>query len=165
MPATTEGISPQFLSRCLADLVDEETVILDETVTNTLAVREQLPRPRAATYFASGGSALRDNTTGSKNVSVAVLDSGVASSAEDLAGRMDSGYDFVRDRVEISKPETHGASILSLVFFSINMRTQGFSVQDMLLNSILTAEVYAGGRSAGSPRSACAPSETEELRW
>jgi len=51
-------ISPGYLARCLVEIVDEETVLLDESITNTGAVRQQIRRTRPGTYFQSGGSAL-----------------------------------------------------------------------------------------------------------
>lgn len=51
-------ITPQYLTACLGQIVDENTVVLDETITNTMTVCKHLPRNKPATYFTSGGTSL-----------------------------------------------------------------------------------------------------------
>lgn len=51
-------ITPEYLTACLQDVVDADTVILDETITNTMTVCKHLPRSKPATYFTSGGTSL-----------------------------------------------------------------------------------------------------------
>lgn len=51
-------ISSEWLTACLRDVVDEETIILDETITNTMKVAKHLPRSKEGTMFASGGTSL-----------------------------------------------------------------------------------------------------------
>lgn len=51
-------ISPEWLTACLRDVVDDETIILDETITNTMTVSKYLPRSKTGTYFSSGGTSL-----------------------------------------------------------------------------------------------------------
>lgn len=51
-------ITPAYLTACLQAIVDEDTVILDETITNTMTVCKHLPRSKPATYFTSGGTSL-----------------------------------------------------------------------------------------------------------
>ncbi len=51
-------ISPEWLTACLRNVIDDETVILDETITNTMTVSQHLPRSKTGTYFTSGGTSL-----------------------------------------------------------------------------------------------------------
>jgi len=51
-------ISPEWLTACLREVVDEETIILDETITNTMTVAKHLPRSKEGTMFSSGGTSL-----------------------------------------------------------------------------------------------------------
>lgn len=51
-------ITPEWLTSCIREVVDEDTIILDETITNTMTVCKHLPRTKASTYFTSGGTSL-----------------------------------------------------------------------------------------------------------
>ena len=51
-------ITPEWLLACLRNVIDEDTIILDESITNTLAVAKHLPRSKTETYFGSGGTSL-----------------------------------------------------------------------------------------------------------
>jgi acetolactate synthase-1/2/3 large subunit len=51
-------ISPEWLTACIRNVVDDETVILDETITNTMTVAKHLPRSKVGTMFTSGGTSL-----------------------------------------------------------------------------------------------------------
>ncbi len=51
-------LTPALLTACLRGLVDEDTIVVDETITSFAAVCQHLPRTRAGTYFTSGGSSL-----------------------------------------------------------------------------------------------------------
>ncbi|OCS84772.1 thiamine pyrophosphate-requiring protein [Caryophanon tenue] len=53
-----EVITPEWLTACLAQVVDDDTIILDETITSTMTVCKYLPRVKAGTYFTSGGTSL-----------------------------------------------------------------------------------------------------------
>jgi acetolactate synthase-1/2/3 large subunit len=51
-------ITPQWLSHCIAEAIDEDTVLLDETVTNSGHVSTYIPRSQPGTMYRSGGSSL-----------------------------------------------------------------------------------------------------------
>lgn len=51
-------ITPEWLTTCIRNVIDEETVILNETITNSTAVQNHLPRNRPGTLFGNGGSSL-----------------------------------------------------------------------------------------------------------
>ncbi|ARK32601.1 thiamine pyrophosphate-requiring protein [Halalkalibacter krulwichiae] len=56
----TEGavITPEWLTACLRNVIDDDTIILDETITSTMVVNKHLPRTKEGTYFGSGGTSL-----------------------------------------------------------------------------------------------------------
>ncbi|MCH8310186.1 MAG: thiamine pyrophosphate-requiring protein, partial [Chloroflexi bacterium] len=51
-------ITPQWLSHCISEAIDEDTVLLDETVTNSGNVANYIPRSKPGTLYKSGGSSL-----------------------------------------------------------------------------------------------------------
>lgn len=53
-----DALNPDSVAACLASLLDDEAIVIDETVTSSLMVLESLPRDRPGTYLASGGSSL-----------------------------------------------------------------------------------------------------------
>ena len=56
--AKQRPISPEWLSHCIAEVVDEDTIILNETVTNSASVLRYLRRAKPGTLFGSGGASL-----------------------------------------------------------------------------------------------------------
>ncbi|MEH7255480.1 thiamine pyrophosphate-requiring protein [Neobacillus niacini] len=56
---TNEGqISAEWLTACIRDVVDNETIIINETITNSAIVLQHLPRNKPETMFVNGGSSL-----------------------------------------------------------------------------------------------------------
>jgi acetolactate synthase I/II/III large subunit len=51
-------ISPEWLCYCIDQALDQEAIVVAETVTNRQALLRQLRRTRPASYFQSGGSSL-----------------------------------------------------------------------------------------------------------
>jgi acetolactate synthase-1/2/3 large subunit len=51
-------ISPEWFCRCLAEVVGDDDIIVDESLTSGMAVARYLPRTKPGTYFSSGGSSL-----------------------------------------------------------------------------------------------------------
>lgn len=51
-------ITSPYLTACLREIVDEDTILLDETITNTMTVAKHLPRNKPGTMFGSGGTSL-----------------------------------------------------------------------------------------------------------
>jgi acetolactate synthase I/II/III large subunit len=51
-------LSPEWICHCLSEVVGEEAIIVDESLTSSMAVSRYLPRTRPGTYFSSGGSSL-----------------------------------------------------------------------------------------------------------
>lgn len=51
-------ITPEWLTQCLRNVVDEDTIILNETITNALTISQSLPRKKPGTLFTNGGTGL-----------------------------------------------------------------------------------------------------------
>jgi acetolactate synthase I/II/III large subunit len=51
-------ITPDWIATCLKNIVDDETIILNETITNVLPVLKHIPRNKPGTIFNNGGSSL-----------------------------------------------------------------------------------------------------------
>lgn len=56
-----EVITPGSLTACLNEVLDEDAIIIDETITNSPVVAKHLPRTKPGTYLANGGAALGFN--------------------------------------------------------------------------------------------------------
>jgi acetolactate synthase-1/2/3 large subunit len=52
------GITPEFITACVRRHIDRETVILNEGITNYMAISEHIGRTLPATRFTSGASSL-----------------------------------------------------------------------------------------------------------
>lgn len=52
------AITPAFLAQCIAEAVDENTIILNETITNRDVTDSSIPRTQPGTYYCNGGSSL-----------------------------------------------------------------------------------------------------------
>lgn len=51
-------ITPEWLTVCIRHVVDKDTIILNETITNTLTISQSLPRNNPGTLFVNGGTSL-----------------------------------------------------------------------------------------------------------
>lgn len=56
--AEQKPISPEWLCHCIAEVIDENTILLNETATNIPLVARQIHRTRPGTLFSSGGTSL-----------------------------------------------------------------------------------------------------------
>lgn len=56
--ADTELMTSVFVSKCLREVIDEDTIVLNEAITDRSAVDRHLPRNKPGTLFTSGGSSL-----------------------------------------------------------------------------------------------------------
>lgn len=57
-PTEQRTITPEWLSKSIAEVIDEDTIILNETVTSSASVVRQIHRTKPGTLFSSGGSSL-----------------------------------------------------------------------------------------------------------
>ena len=53
-----DHITPEFLTSCVSKVIDDDTVILNEAITNGPLIGKMLPRNKPGTLFMSGGSSL-----------------------------------------------------------------------------------------------------------
>ena len=51
-------ITPEWLAACVREVIDEDTILLDETITNSMTVMRHVPRTKPGTFFGNGGSSL-----------------------------------------------------------------------------------------------------------
>ena len=51
-------ITPEFLSLCVNEVIDDDTVILNEAITSRRAIERLIPRSKPGTLFGNGGSSL-----------------------------------------------------------------------------------------------------------
>ena len=51
-------ISPEFLSKCLNEIIDDDSVVLNEAITSSGSIGKAIARNKPGTLFASGGSSL-----------------------------------------------------------------------------------------------------------
>ncbi|MCH7786604.1 MAG: thiamine pyrophosphate-requiring protein [Chloroflexi bacterium] len=56
--AQRDKITPEWLSYCINQVVDDDTIVLDESVTNSGNVSGYIERSKPGTFFKSGGSSL-----------------------------------------------------------------------------------------------------------
>lgn len=52
------GVTAEWATACLNEVIDEDTILINESVTSGTAVFHNLPRNRPGTLFGSGGSSL-----------------------------------------------------------------------------------------------------------
>jgi acetolactate synthase-1/2/3 large subunit len=56
--AAQKPISGDWLCRCLAEVIDDDTIVVEEAVTNRFAVLRHIQRTKPGTFFTSEGSSL-----------------------------------------------------------------------------------------------------------
>ncbi|QFU89619.1 thiamine pyrophosphate-requiring protein [Amycolatopsis sp. YIM 10] len=67
-------ITPEYLAACVHDVIDDETIVLSEAITNFGVVSEFVPRSVPGTLFGSGGSSLGWHAGAAIGVKLAVPD-------------------------------------------------------------------------------------------
>jgi acetolactate synthase-1/2/3 large subunit len=85
---SSKEITPEWLTSCIREIIDENTIILNETVTNVGAVWKHLKLDRTNQLYGSGGSSLGWNGGAALGVKLAAPDKTVVS----LTG--DGSYQF-----------------------------------------------------------------------
>jgi acetolactate synthase-1/2/3 large subunit len=58
MSSPGEELTPDFVAACVREIIDDDTVLLNEVISDGAAVTRQIPRTKPGTYFFSGGSSL-----------------------------------------------------------------------------------------------------------
>ena len=103
-------ITAEWLSHCIAEVVDENTIILNESITNSLSVARQIPRTMPGTAFNSGGSALGWGIGGALGMKLAAPDKTVIT----LVG--DGSFLFGRPIAALWAAHVYHAPFLCVIF-------------------------------------------------
>ncbi|MDC3411904.1 thiamine pyrophosphate-requiring protein [Terrihalobacillus insolitus] len=78
-------ITPEWLTVCVRKVIDDDTIILNETITNAPVVARHLPRIKPGTMFINGGSSLGWNGGAALGVKLAAPDKQVVSLTGDAS--------------------------------------------------------------------------------
>ncbi len=108
--ADRKPISPEWLCHCIDEVVDEDTIILNEAASNELTVARQIRRTRPGTLFGSGGSNLGWGLGAALGVKLAAPDSTVIT----LVG--DGGFIFGCPIAALWAADKHHAPFLCVIF-------------------------------------------------
>ncbi|KHF40154.1 acetolactate synthase [Halalkalibacter okhensis] len=57
-PSDEGRITPELLTSCIREVIEDETIVMSETITNFSTVNNHLPRTMPGTYFTMGGGSL-----------------------------------------------------------------------------------------------------------
>ncbi|PLS17044.1 acetolactate synthase [Bacillus sp. M6-12] len=79
IPSSNGVITPDWVTACLNKVIDEETIILNETITNSGSVSRQIDRNQPGTMFGNGGSSLGWNGGGALGAKLAKPDKTIVS--------------------------------------------------------------------------------------
>jgi len=108
--AEQQPISPEWLCHCIAEVLDEDAIILNETITNAASVARQIPRTKPGTIFNSGGSSLGWGLGGALGMKLAAPDKTVIS----MVG--DGSFLFGRPIAALWAGHVYHAPFLCLIF-------------------------------------------------
>ncbi|MUG72173.1 thiamine pyrophosphate-requiring protein [Paenibacillus validus] len=72
-------ITPEYLTACIREAIDEDTIVLFETITNYETVSKHLPRTKPGTIFGSGASSLGWHGGGAIGAKLAAPDQTIVS--------------------------------------------------------------------------------------
>ena len=72
-------ITAEWLTMCLRNVVDDDSIILNETITNSMTISQSLPRNKPGTLFTNGGTGLGWNGGAAIGVKLAQPDKLVVS--------------------------------------------------------------------------------------
>jgi acetolactate synthase-1/2/3 large subunit len=108
--AKQKPISAEWLCYCINEVIDEDTIILDEVITDSLPLARQLHRSKPGTLFASGGACLGWGLGAALGAKLAALDKMVVS----LTG--DGSFVFGCPTAALWAASVHHAPFLSIIF-------------------------------------------------
>jgi acetolactate synthase-1/2/3 large subunit len=108
--AIGEAITPAYLCACIREVISEDTIIMNETITNCPAVKLHIPRNQAGTLYDSGGSSLGWNGGAAIGAKLAFPDRDVVA----LTG--DGSYVFTCPTAVHWVARKYGTPFLTVVF-------------------------------------------------
>jgi acetolactate synthase-1/2/3 large subunit len=110
LPDKRAEITAEWLTACLRNIVDDDTIILNETITNAAAVLQHLPRNKPGTMFANGGTSLGWSGGGAFGAKLAKPDKTVVN----LIG--DGSYHFSIPSTVYWMSRRYNAPILTVIY-------------------------------------------------
>lgn len=129
-------IAPEWFCHCLAEAIDEDTIVVDESLSSSMAVSRYIPRTRPGTIFSSGGSSLGFGLGASLGVKLAAPDRNVVC----LVG--DGSFIF-----GCPTPAFWAASVYHLPFLCVVFNNQGYGAVRSNLRATFGKDNY-GEREA-----------------
>ncbi len=78
-PRSPDVITPEYLTACVREAIDDDTIVLSEAITNYEIVSKHLARTKPGTFFASGASSLGWNGGAALGAKLAAPDKTVIS--------------------------------------------------------------------------------------
>ena len=108
--AEQKPISPEWLCHCLAEVIDEDTILLNETVTSSISVARQIPRNTPGTLFGASGSSLGWGLGAALGAKLAAPDKTVVS----LVG--DGAFMYCCPTAALWAASVHHAPFLCVIF-------------------------------------------------
>ncbi len=108
--AEQRPISAEWLCHCIAEVVDEDTIIVDEAVINSTSVLRQVYRTKPGTLFGTGGSSLGWGLGAALGAKLATPDKTVVT----LIG--DGSFIFGCPTATLWAASVYGAPFLTIIF-------------------------------------------------
>ncbi|MDA0770397.1 MAG: thiamine pyrophosphate-requiring protein [Chloroflexi bacterium] len=103
-------ITPQWLSYCIGQAIDEDTILIDECVTNGGHVDTYIPRDKPGTLYRSGGSSLGWGLGGAMGTKLAMPDSTVVA----VVG--DGSFIYGHPTSTLWASDVHDAPFLTVIY-------------------------------------------------
>lgn len=103
-------ITPQWLSYCIGEAIDEDTILIDECVTNGGNVDTYIPRDKPGTLYRSGGSSLGWGLGGAMGTKLARPDSTVVA----VVG--DGSFIYGHPTSTLWAADVHNAPFLTVIY-------------------------------------------------
>lgn len=108
--AEDKTISPEWLCRCINEAVDQDSIILNDVISDAMPIGRQLHRTKPGTLFSSGGSSLGWGLGAALGAKLAAPDVSVVS----LIG--DGGFVFGCPTAALWAAGTFNAPFLTIIF-------------------------------------------------
>jgi len=108
--ARRSPITLQWLSYCIGEAIDEDTILIDESVTNGGNVDTYIPRDKPGTLYRSGGSSLGWGLGGAMGTKLARPESTVAA----VVG--DGSFIYGHPTSTLWAADVHNAPFLTVIY-------------------------------------------------
>lgn len=108
--ARRSPITLQWLSYCIGEAIDEDTILIDESVTNGGNVDTYIPRDKPGTLYRSGGSSLGWGLGGAMGTKLARPESTVVA----VVG--DGSFIYGHPTSTLWAADVHNAPFLTVIY-------------------------------------------------